>query len=114
MRIAALSSFGESCYFKDGTSFGEGCSFGDSCDFGNCKIENGKEFVDFLKFEGFGSSKRCTYIFKLVDHNIYVRCGCFAGYIDEFRAKVRSTHKDSKYAKEYLLIADLAESHFKE
>ena len=32
--------------------------------------------------------------------------------IDEFRKKVRETHGESKYAKEYLMIADLMEMHF--
>ena len=42
------------------------------------------------------------------------QCGCFCGTVDEFRSKVRETHGNSKYAKEYLMIADLMELHFKE
>ena len=41
-----------------------------------------------------------------------MRCGCFSGTLDEFRVKVKETHKDSKYAQEYLMIADLMEMHF--
>ena len=62
-----------------------------------------------MKFEGFGSSRRCTYFFKLIDHSIYVRCGCFAGTLEEFRNKVKETHSDNFYAEGYLKIADLAE-----
>ena len=62
-----------------------------------------------ITFGGFGSEGRTTYIFILTDGNIFVRCGCFSGYIDDFRAKVKETHGDSKLAQEYLKIADLAE-----
>ena len=65
-----------------------------------------------IKFEGFGSIHRCTYFFKLTDGRIYVRCGCFAGYIDKFREQVKETHGDNKFAKEYEAVADLAEMHF--
>ena len=40
--------------------------------------------------------------------------GCFEGTIDEFREKVKETHGDSKFTREYLTIADLMEMHFKE
>ena len=61
---------------------------------------------------GFGREERTTYFFKLTDGNIGVRCGCFAGNLNEFRKKVKETHGETKYAKEYLMIADLMEYHF--
>ena len=39
-------------------------------------------------------------------------CGCFIGTLDEFRKKVKETHADTKFAKEYLAISDLMEFHF--
>lgn len=51
--------------------------------------------------------------FKTPD-SVKVSCGCFNGTIAEFREKVVETHGDSKYAKEYLAIADLMEMHFAE
>lgn len=63
----------------------------------------------FLKFEGFGSEKRCTYFFKTTEGEIYVRCGCFFGKIEEFREKVEKTNKGGKLAIGYLKVADLAE-----
>ena len=107
--------FGEQCSFGEQCLFGEWCTFGEWCAFGKpCTCEDGKEFCDFLKFEGLGSEHRCTYFFKLTDGKIYVRCDCFAGYIDEFRAQVKETHGNSKFAKGYLKIADLAEWQFEE
>ena len=108
--FGATCSFGRLCRFGERCRFGKQCSFGEGCRFGErCTCEDDKEFCDFLKFEGFGSEHRCTYFFKLTDGKIYVRCGCFAGYIDEFRAQVKETHSNSKFAEGYLKIADLAE-----
>ena len=105
-----LCRFGEQCSFGERCRFSEWCSFGEGCSFGKqCTCEDGKEFCDFLKFERFGSEHRCTYFFKLTDGKIYVRCDCFAGYIDEFRAQVKEAHGNSKFAEGYLKIADLAE-----
>ena len=108
-------SFGERCSFGEDCSFDVGCSFGERCNFGErCKVENDKELKRFLKFEGFGSERRCTYFFLLTDNTIYVRCGCFSGYIDEFRSKVKETHGNSLYAQGYFKVADLAQWYFEE
>lgn len=64
---------------------------------------------DYCTISGFGSEARTTTFFKCKDKNIKVNCGCFSGTIDEFREKVKETHGDNKYAKEYLIGADLAE-----
>ena len=68
---------------------------------------------DMLKFEGFGREKRMTCFFLLTDGKIYVRCGCFAGYLDEFRKKVEETHGTNRHAKDYLAIANFTELHWK-
>ena len=68
--------------------------------------------ADYTIIQGFGSEYRNTTFFKCKDGNIGVKCGCFYGTLDEFRSKVKETHKDSKFAKEYLMIADLMEYHF--
>ena len=67
---------------------------------------------DMLKFEGFGREKRATYFFLLTNGKIFVRCGCFSGYLDEFRKQVRETHGTSRHAGDYLAIASLAERHW--
>lgn len=68
--------------------------------------------VDMLKFEGFGSEQRMTYFFLLTNGKIFVRCGCFSGYLDEFREKVVDTHGTSRHAEDYLAIAGIAERHW--
>ena len=68
--------------------------------------------ADYTTIKGFGSKYRNTTFFRCKDKSIGVSCGCFYGTLDEFRAKVKETHKDTKFAKEYLMIADLMEYHF--
>ena len=69
---------------------------------------------DYTTIKGFGRSCRNTTFFRTKDDNVKVACECFSCTLDEFRAEVKKTHGDSKYAKEYLMIADLMEMHFKE
>lgn len=68
--------------------------------------------ADFAVIAGFGRACRPTTFFRCADGLVRVRCGCFYGTLDEFREKVKHTHGDSKFAKEYLAIADLMEMHF--
>ena len=73
-----------------------------------------REPSDIAVIKGFGSEFRATSFFRCEDGLVRCQCGCFYGTVDEFRSKVRETHGSSKYAKEYLMIADLMELHFKE
>lgn len=70
--------------------------------------------TDYSVVQGFGREQRVTTFYRLKDGDIGASCGCFHGTIKRFRDKVKKTHGDSKYAKEYLMIADLMELHFGE
>lgn len=78
---------------------------------GNARVSGN---ADYAVIVGFGSAFRNTTFFKCSDGQIRTCCGCFYGTLEEFREKVKKTHGDSKFAKEYLAIADLMEMHFKE
>lgn len=91
--------------------FGNALVHGDEEVSGNAEV-SGNQMHATVK--GFGSQYRNTTFFITRDRNICVNCGCFSGTLEQFRAKVKETHKDTKYAKEYLAIADLMEMHFKE
>ena len=69
--------------------------------------------ADYTTIKGFGSCFRTTTFFRCKDSLIRVVCGCFYGTIEEFKAKVKETHKETKLAVEYLKIAELMEFHFK-
>lgn len=79
------------------------CSFGEWCSFGEgCECEFGK-FQKMLSAGGFGREGRTTYFFRCTD-GIYVRCGCFAGTLDEWAERVQKTHRDSVYGRGYLAL----------
>ena len=85
---------------------GDALVYGDADVCGNALI---KSCFDLCVFMYFGSTNRTTTAFKTRDKNICVKCGCFSGTLEEFRNKVKETHGDNQYAKEYLMIADLIE-----
>ena len=88
---------------------------GDAWVYGNARVSGDAEVygdADYATVSGFGSQFRTTTFFRLKGGDIGVRCGCFYGTIEQFREKAKETHRDSKYAKEYLMIADLMELHF--
>ena len=68
----------------------------------------------YTTIKGFGREYRTTTFFRCKDGKVRVRCGCFYGDLEEFRAIVKKTHGENKKAKEYLMIADLMELHFEE
>lgn len=68
--------------------------------------------ADYATVAGFGRYSRTTTFFRCKDKILRVQCGCFYGDLAQFREIVKKTHGDSKYAKEYLAIADLMELHF--
>jgi len=55
---------------------------------------------------GFGSENRTTYFFGLDDGGIGVRCGCFAGSLDQWIDKVKKTHGDSLLGQAYLSLVE--------
>ena len=84
---------------------------------GNARVSGNAEVSgneDYTTIKGFGRSCRNTTFFKTEDGDVKVVCGCFYGTLDEFRRQVKKTYGNSKYATEYLAIADLMELHFKE
>lgn len=88
---------------------GNACVTGDARVTGNAQV---KDNTDFSIIGGFGRIFRTTTFFRCQDGKVRTQCGCFYGDLNEFRAKVKETHGESKLAKEYLMIADLMEMHF--
>ena len=70
--------------------------------------------ADYACVKGFGRENRNTTFFRTKNNEIFVNCGCFSGNLNEFRKKVKETHRESKMAQEYLMIADLMQLHFVE
>ena len=129
-RIKALVAFGnveegqlggfvekEENLSHDGNAWvsGDACVSGDAWVSGHACV-SGHAYVsgdaDYAVVTGFGRYFRATTFFRCVDKIPRVQCGCFYGDLAQFREIVKKTHGDSKYAKEYLAIADLMELHF--
>lgn len=83
--------------------------YGDAEVYGNAWVCGN---ADYVCAKGLGSRYRNTTFFKCKNGDIYVTCGCFEGNLDEFTKKVKTTHGDSKYAKEYLAMVEVVKIHF--
>ena len=95
--------------------------YGNACVSGETEIRYGvyltdeayvKNNEDFCFFYGFGRTNRRTTFFKTKEGNIFVVCGCFKGTLEEFIEKVKETHGDNKFAKEYLSIVEVVKIKF--
>ena len=107
----------------DASVSGDARVYGDAEVSGNARVSGNAEVsgdawvygnTDYATAKGFGSEYRNTTFFRGKDGDIKVVCGCFYGNLEEFRTKVKETHKDTKKAKEYLMLADLMEYRFSE
>ena len=68
--------------------------------------------ADYIYLKGFGSHNRSTTMFRIKGGNICVSCGCFSGTLEEFENKVKETHGNNKFAREYLALIEAAKIHF--
>ena len=105
-----LSHEGNAWVYDNAWVCGDAWVSGDARVSGNAWVSGD---ADIATISGFGSEYRTTTFFRTKNDEIAVKCGCFYGTLAEFREKVKKTHGDSKYAKEYLMIADLMEMHFR-
>ena len=100
---------GDALVSDDALVSGNARVYGDAWVYGNAQVSDD---ADYAVVKGFGRCFRTTTFFRCKDKILRVQCGCFYGDLAQFREIVKKTHGDSKYAKEYLAIADLMELHF--
>ena len=106
---------GDAWVYGDAEVSGDARVSGDAWVSGNAWVYGDAEVsgdADYATVHGFGSEYRTTTFFRTKAGDIGVRCGCFYGTLEEFRAKVKETHGETKTAKEYLMVADLMEFRF--
>ena len=100
------------CVYDDAYVSGDAQISGNARVSGDAHVSNDANIssdFDYCAILGFGSEGKTITFFKCKNGVIKVNCGCFNGTLDEFRKKVKETHGDNKYAKEYLMAADLME-----
>ena len=111
-----LSHEGDAWVYGNAKVYGDAWVCGDAWVYGDARVCGDAEVcgdADIATISGFGSEYRTTTFFRTKNDEIAVKCGCFYGTLAEFREKVKETHGDNRYAKEYLMIADLMEMHFR-
>ena len=104
-----LDQGGDAWVYGNAEVYGDAKVCGDAEVYGDAKVCGD---ADYAYAHGFGSEYRTTTFFRRRNGDVGVRCGCFYGTLQEFRDKVRATHKETKKAKEYLMLADLMELRF--
>ena len=107
--------YGNAWVFGNAEVYGNAKVYGNAWVYGNAEVcGNAKVYgnADYITIKGLGSRYRDTTIFKTRNEDVVVRCGCFYGTLTEFVNEVGITHGDSKYAKEYLALVELAKIHF--
>ena len=113
--------YGNARVYGDAWVYGDAEVYGDAWVYGNARVYGDAEVcgnaevcgdADYVCVKGLGSQFRNTTFFKCKNGDIYVICGCFEGNLDEFTKKVKTTHGDSKYAKEYLAMVEVVKIHF--
>lgn len=112
-----LDHSGDAWVYGNARVYGNAQVSGDAQVYGNARVYGDARVYgskDYSCANGFGRFGRNTTFFKTKDGGVTVSCGCFSGSINKFREKVKETHKDTKLAKEYLMLADLMEYHFSE
>lgn len=116
-----LSQYGNAWVYRHAQVFGNAwvrdnaCVCGDGLVYGNawlCSNAQVSSDADYICLKGFGSRNRNTTMFRTENGNICVSCGCFIGSLQEFENKVKETHGNNKFAKEYLALVEAAKIHF--
>ena len=97
--------------FGDTEVYGNARVSGNAEVFGNARVYGNADVFrieHYLVMGPIGSRNAFTTFFRTKDRKIKVICGCFFGTIDEFLAKVKLTHGDSKHAKVYQVAVEVA------
>ena len=100
---------GNARVYDDARVFGNAWVYGDAQVSGHARVYDD---ADYICLKGFGSRNRSTTMFRTKNGDIAVSCGCFGGTLEEFENKVKETHGDNKFAREYLALVDAAKIHF--
>ena len=100
--------YGDAWVSGDARVAGNARVFGDAWVYGNAQVSDND---DLCWFSRFGSAHRTTTAYR-TKLGVSVRCGYFEGTLDEFTKQVKETHGESKYAREYLAIAEVIKIKF--
>ena len=102
---------GNALVYGDAWVSGNARVYGNAWVSGNARVSGDALLSDKDKYVYVGPiGSRKAYTTFMLDKNkkIIVSCGCFDGGIKEFEKRVTETHKNNRYAKQYLCAIKLA------
>ena len=97
--------YGNAWVYGNALVYGDARVDGNAWVYGNARVD-GKNRI--MTVGAIGSREDTTTFSYAKGGVIQVSCGCFRGTIEAFAEKVKETHGDSKYAKQYALAIELA------
>ena len=106
--------YGNARVYGNALVYGNARVYGDAQVCGNAWVYGDAQVCGnghLLQVGPIGSRDGYTTFYRAKDNTISVTCGCFCGSIDDFEARVREVHGDSKYGKEYQIAIELAKCH---
>lgn len=96
---------GNATVYDNATVYGYATVSGNAWVYGNAEI---KKKTHLLEIGFIGSRDDVTTFFRTKDKEIFVKCGCFSGNIDEFEKQVQKVHGDDKHGRVYALAIAMA------
>jgi len=111
--------YGNAEVYGDARVYGNAWVYGDARVYGNARVSGDAEVygdarvyksTHLLQVGAIGSRDGTTTFFRTKEKEIYVKCGCFEGSIEEFEKKVVTTHAGTKHEKTYKLAIELAKA----
>lgn len=94
---------------------GNALVYGNARVYGNAQVSGDADIKttgDICSMSGFGSEYRTTTAFRTKNGDVHVTCGCFYGNLDDFYNRVKETHGDTLYGREYKKMIELIKIHF--
>ena len=110
---ANLCQYGSAWVYDNARVYGNAMVYGDAWVYGNARVYGDARVYgqgSIFWIGAVGSRNGTTTFFACKDKKIRVSCGCFFGDLDEFAAKVNTTHGDNQHAKVYMLAIEMAKA----
>ena len=107
--------YGNAQVYGDARVYGDAWVCGDARVYGNAQVSGDAQIRsrgDIFWVTGLGSRQGTTTIYRNKDGELTVTCGCFLGTLEKFEAKVKGTHGDNLFGREYRALIELAKIHF--
>nr|DAY67856.1 MAG TPA: Putative transferase, nesg, ydcK, Structural Genomics.38A [Caudoviricetes sp.] len=100
-----LSQEGNAWVYGDARVCGNATVYDNAMVYGNAEI---KKRTHLLEIGSIGSRNDVTTFFRTKDKEIFVKCGCFKGNIDDFEKQVQRVHCNDKHGRVYALAIAMA------